>query len=171
MSKKLVTSVTVLACVWICTITARVGGYSHRGVAKPAPAPQPTVVQPPGTAPSVTPPQAAPPTDAPVATMSELLSAPVVKTVQPTMSASKLIQTLERQNNQLREQITSLEQEGKLLLRRNRQLLADKRRLQKKRRRLVEKLDALEERILEMTSRHWRQGKQLAMRTKKENDA
>jgi len=183
MSKKIVISLVPTLCLcWAGAMVARIGGYSHRSIDRQA-APQQIVVQAvpntvtiPSTVNEHTPVRGVvPPGPVHVKTPAETILAMVQPppVPSPSMSGNELVQMLEEQNSQLRDQISTLEQEGRLLLRRNRQLLTDKRRLQRKRRKLVEKLDALEERILEVTSRTWRRNKQLAMRTSdmKEHDA
>ena len=140
---------------------ARIGGYSHRSTTKTQPVPAQQYQEPaqavqesfqqatgessPALAQAGTRTQAYP-ISVPVAGRTQLPPPPAAN------NAYELMNMLEAQNKQLREQIALLERESNVLLHRNRALRSDKRRLQHKRRKLSERVDVLEEQILKTAS-------------------
>jgi len=166
---------TIIGCiVTIVTIAstqmadARVGGYSHRSK-------QQAIPQQPSAMPIPTPQHNLPPVHEVMSPQELAQSLPLTIPVTPAINdilpalpiahatqlpppptannAYELMNMLESQNKQLREQISLLERESNILVHRNRALSTDKRRLQRKKRKLAEQVDSLKEQILRAASR------------------
>jgi len=158
-----------LAATVASTTDARIGGYSHRNNTKLVQTPE---ITPQYADPAAPPaihqqlPQQSSPLPAPL--MLPVQAATVAQPIASTVSTDRQIQLppapaanniyelmnlLEAQNRQLREQISLLERESNLLANRNRRLTEDRRRLQRKKRRLAERIETLEEQILKAASR------------------
>jgi len=143
-------------------VYARIGGYSHRNTIAATPQPTHAIIpqQEVVIAPETT---RQPVATEPLAPAANVLPAQVSAAITPRRTQLpppptadniyELMNLLESQNKQLREQIAMLERESHILMSRNRALRTDKRRLQRKKRKQGERIDALEEQILKTASR------------------